>query len=168
MIAALAERIRAAGGDSVVARGAARMIGGTASNAGNRVDPRSSDRETIWFAGEFAETWIGRAAAAAIGAVDRAWSDASARTLPERIRAAVRGLACSERVRLVGLWAVAAALTDAAMTPFDPRPASVGRWALWGGFLLLGLGALVWPRGVAAAWAQRSARSGRPETERCD
>jgi hypothetical protein len=109
----------------------------------------------------FAATRVGAAIHSAAGAVSRSWTASSARRTWQRAAGTMNRMTPTERVRAIGIWAVAAAITDAMLTPFDPRPATIGRWALWGGVLLLGATAVVFAELVAAAWADWRARGSR-------
>jgi len=160
-------RARLAGGDSVFVRHVARLVAAFRSSPRASVDARSWEGETTWFVSEAASTRIGRAAVSAIDAFERAWPDASARPALARVSASVRSLAPAERVRAAGVWIGAAALTDAALTPFDPRPASLARWILWGAVLALAAVVAARPAASVAAWTEWRAprsRAGRQHT----
>ena len=110
---------------------------------------------------QFASTRVGSAIHSVAGAVSRSWAGSSARRAWQRAADIMNRMTRTERVRAIGIWALAAAITDAMLTPFDPRPATIGRWALWGGLLLLGATALVFAELVAAAWTDWRARGSR-------
>src|SRR5207247_7426038 len=95
---------------------------------------------------------LARTAAALSEAVEHTWSGSRARGLIEPLADMLRMLTGIQRIRLAGIWLAAAAAADAALTPFDPRPASVSRWTLWALCLVLGSAAAVWAKPVHAAW----------------
>ena len=106
----------------------------------------------------FEGTRVGAAVGSAAGAVSRGWAGSWARRTWLAAAETMNRLSPTERVRALGIWALASAITDAMLTPFDPRPATPARWALWGGLLLLGATAAVFAESVAAAWGDWRAR----------
>ena len=114
--------------------------------------------ETAWLRDEVRSTHIGRGAAVLARAVWRVWTGASARRVLAAAADVVRRTALPDRVRAIGIWAFIAALTDAALTPLDPRPATVSRWTLWAGVVVLGATAAIFGGQVATAWTEWRAR----------
>ena len=106
----------------------------------------------------FEGTRVGAAVGSAAEAVSRGWAGSWARRRWLAAAQTLTRMSQTERVRAIGIWALAAAITDAMVTPFDPRPATPARWALWGGLLLLGATAAVFAESVAAAWGDWRAR----------
>jgi hypothetical protein len=152
--ATLAARARAASGESLIANALTRLGHAIARGERHRADASSQQQETAWFFDEITATRIGRSAALAFDAVARAWPDAAARRFAQTTAAGVRGLVPAQRIRVAGIWMFSAALTDAALTPLDPRPASAARWVMWGAVLAIGAVASAWPEPTAAAWAE--------------
>jgi hypothetical protein len=95
---------------------------------------------------------IGRWGGGVADAFGRLWADSSARATTTRIGQALREMSAAERVRAAGIWAAAAAVTDALLTGLDPRPSTVDRWVLWAGLLALAIAAAVWSEAAVAAW----------------
>jgi hypothetical protein len=110
---------------------------------------------------------VGRIVAPIAGAIGKAWR--WART-PAAVRAAAATIAALEpidRVRAAGIAILAASLTDLAVTPLDPRPASAARWSLWAAALVVGVATAAWPNHLAAAWLERrGARDGQDARRR--
>lgn len=156
--ATLAAQVRAAAGDSVLARLVIRVSTAFKPDGSPRAGVSSWEPETVWLRGEVNRTHAGHTAAALMRAVSRSWTDASTRRVLASVVDVVRGTTLPERVRAIGIWAATAALTDAVLTPFDPRPATMSRWTLWAGMLVLGATAAVFAEPVAAAWRERRTR----------
>jgi len=106
----------------------------------------------------FEGTRVGAAVDSVAGAVSRGWAGSWACRTWLAAAGTLSRMSHTERVRAVGIWALASAITDAMLTPFDPRPATAARWALWGGLVLLGATAAVFAESVAAAWGDWRAR----------
>ncbi len=119
------------------------------------------DAETAVLRDEIRRTRVGAAAAAVSGSVARAWAVSAARRTAGRAGGILRDASLPERVRAIGLWAAAAAITDGLLTPFDPRPATLSRWALWAGLLVIGVVAAAAAKPVAAAWLDWRGRGAR-------
>jgi hypothetical protein len=145
-------RLRAAGTGSVLVRAIRRAAATIAPASPAPAPSQTFDAETEWLSTLAARTRIASGLAGATAAVQRGWSGSSFRRRYDEIAVLIRALPRADRVRAVGVWAVAAALTDGMLTPLDPRPASFSRWALWAGVLVLGSTAAIFAEPVAAAW----------------
>jgi len=145
-------RLRAAGTGSVLVR-AIRHAAATIVPASPAPAPsRRFDAETGWLSTLAATTQIAGGLAGVTAAVQRGWSGSSFRRRYDEVAGLIRALPRADRVRAAGVWAAAAALTDGVLTPLDPRPASLSRWALWAGVLVVGSTAAIFAEPVAVAW----------------
>jgi hypothetical protein len=156
--ATLAGQVRAAAADSVLARLLIRVSAAFEPGSAVRVHVSAWESETAWLRDDVSKTRMGRTTAALARAVARAWAGSSARREFASAADAVGGTTLPERVRAIGIWAATAAVADAVLTPFDPRPASVSRWTLWAGLFVLGATAAIFAGPVASAWAEWRAR----------
>jgi hypothetical protein len=151
-----ASRLHAAAETSALIR-AVRRLGAFIAKAARRrpVDPVpavSSADELDLLLDAFAQARLGRLIVPAVARLGDSWRSSRITTTA---RAALNALARrdpADRTRAVGIAVLAAALTDLAVTPLDPRPVSAARWALWFGAAALGVGLTRWPRHAAAAW----------------
>jgi hypothetical protein len=148
----LLARLRAAGAESVLLRGIHHAVARLTPASPAPAPSRTFESETEWLSELGGTMQIARGLAGLTVAVQRAWRGSSFRRRCDEVAELVRTLPRTDRVRAAGVWAVAAALTDGILTPLDPRPASVSRWALWAGLLVLGSTAAIFAGPVVAAW----------------
>jgi hypothetical protein len=146
-------RLRAAAVDCVPAR-AVRRVAAAVTSVDRPAETETWDAETTWLRELARSTRAARWGARAADAARRAWRTSSSHRALDQIRDGVHAMSLTERVRAAGLWATAAALTDGILTPFDPRPATLSRWAMWAGLLVLGATAAAFAGPAVAAWTE--------------
>ena len=104
--------------------------------------------------GVLVESRVARAGDSASAAFARAWSHSAARASFDSIAQTLQALGAAQRIRMIGVWLLTAAVVDGALTPLDPRPASAMRWLLWATCAAAGAAAALWAQPLSAAWIE--------------
>jgi hypothetical protein len=154
-------RLRAAASGSALVRALTRGSAAIVSTGRPPADLKTWEPESERLRTLAGATRIGRVLSYGTDAVARTWAASSSRKALDRIVSGIAAVSAVDRVRAIGAWATAAALTDGLLTPLDPRPVTPSRWVLWAGVLVLGATAAVFAEAVVAAWRDVRARRAR-------
>jgi hypothetical protein len=93
---------------------------------------------------------------AAIDVPPRAWRSSFVRAALEPTFRDYRSQPAPTQLRIAGWALVVATVTHIALVVAFGEPVGWPTWAAWVSFLALASVPVIWPRGVAAAWANRS------------